>query len=73
MNHNEADDRTVSEILTVLIDSDEVYVDGEYIELFEITDSIDTEEMREAVQANLRGDSLAVYNLYINALEAKLL
>ena len=73
MNHNEADDRTVSEILTELIDSDEVYVDGEYIELFEITDSIDTEEMREAVQANLRGDSLAVYNLYINALEAKLL
>jgi hypothetical protein len=63
------EERTISELLSELINNDEVYTEGRYIELWEITDKIDFEEMREAMQANLRGDSCAVYTLYIKALE----
>ncbi len=66
---NEEDDRTVSECLFALIREDRALINGEMVSLYQITDSIDGELMREAMQEHVCGDSLAVYNLYIKALE----
>ncbi len=66
---NEPDDRAISDILSEMCQNEQAYIEGELVELHRITDSIDIEEMREAVELSVMGNSLVIYNLYIKAIE----
>ena len=67
--HCDDDTRSPCEILAELINNGQVYVGGEYLELFEITDKISEEDRCDAGHANLRGNSGAIYDLYLKTLE----
>ncbi len=67
--HCDVDERCLSEILAELCENEVAYINGEEVELNEVTDSIDVEEMREAVQHSVQGNSLVIYELYIKALK----
>jgi len=63
--NDNVEQQTACEILSQLISTDVAYIGGELFDLAQVTDSIDIEEMREAVQNQLE-DSAAVRKLYIN-------
>ncbi len=66
---DEPDQRAISEILSELIgESNQTHIDGELVELYEITDSIDDGDLKEAIEQSVCGNSLAIYELYIKAL-----
>jgi hypothetical protein len=69
VNADEPEQLTLSQILSELINNGEVYINNKFVEIYQITDSIDAEEMREAAQSSICGNSLAVYELYIRALD----
>ncbi len=69
VNADEPEQLTLSQILSELINNGEVYINNKFVEIYEVTDSIDAEEMREAAQSSICGNSLAVYELYIRALD----
>jgi len=69
VNADEPAQLTLSQILSELINNGEVYINNKFVEIYQITDSIDAEEMREAAQSSICGNSLAVYELYIRALD----
>ncbi len=66
---DEPDNRTVNEILSELLKNGKAWISGQEIEFYEITSSISEEDKDEAIEGTMQGDTLAVYNLYIKALE----
>ncbi len=66
---NQPESESISEILRKLINDEVVHIDGEEVEMYQITDSIDEEELRQAAHENVLGNGLAIYQLYIKALE----
>ena len=66
---NQPEQLSADDLLHELIIGDEIFVSGESYDLAEITDKIDIEEMREAVQASLLDDRTSVRKLYIKVIE----
>jgi len=63
---------TAAEILDTLIEDESTHINGEVVELSEITDKIDVEDMREAMQWALWGDNSKIEVLYTKEIEAML-
>ena len=61
---------SASELLSLLRNDNVTYINGTLYELFEISDLIDIQDLREAAQSQIEGDTTAVYALYINTIKA---
>lgn len=69
MHADEPEQISVCEILRNLIDNEFCVINGDKVALYQITDSIDEELLRESSQELICGNGLAIYQLYIKALE----
>ena len=67
--HTDEDTRTYSEIFAEMKASDWAYINGEQVSLCQITDRIDTEDLREAAQSAVLGDGMVLYNLYLKTIK----
>ena len=67
--HTDEDTRTYSEIFAEMKASDWAYINGEQVWLCQITDRIDTEDLREAAQSAALGDGMVLYNLYLKTIK----
>lgn len=65
---NQEDSLTASEIFSQLREAGTAYINGEEVSFYQITDSIDVEELREAAQESLTGNGCALYELYIKTI-----
>lgn len=59
---------SASEILDLLESADFAYINDESYDLAMVTDKIDIEEMKEAIQESLTGDSSIIRKLYIDTI-----
>ena len=66
---DQPEQRSISEILSELLEHDEVWVADQLIELHEISTAMCADSLQEAAQESLQGNSLAIYELYIKTLE----
>ncbi len=66
---NEPDQRAASEIFSELRQNGEAWINGELVEMYRITDSINEEDYKEAGQESVTGNGDALYNLYIKTIE----
>ena len=66
--YDSREEYSANDYLHMLIYGTEVIINGESYELFEITDLIDIELMREACQVSVSSDSTAVRKLYIDTI-----
>mgnify|MGYP000480592989 CR=1 FL=1 len=63
---DEPEQYSASEYYAKLVSGDTVLLGAEYYELSEITDKLDVEEMREAIQFSITDTYNAIDILYIN-------
>ena len=63
---------TAYEYLDELREHEQTHISGELVELFELTDSIDIEDMREAIQWAVQGDNTKINGLYITEIKARM-
>ena len=69
---DQPEQRPVCEILSEMVCASGdggAFIKGEWVEDFRITDLIGCEDLREASLNLMRGDVLAMYNLYIKTLQ----
>jgi len=67
--HADEDERTYSEIFAEMKARDWAYINSEQVWLCQITDRIDTEDLREAAQSAVLGDGMVLYNLYLKTIK----
>ncbi len=65
----EVDERSDAEIFAELRVNGKSWVNGEMVEMYRITDSIDDEDYKEAGQKSLVENGDALYDLYIEAIK----
>ena len=67
--HIDEDDRSCSEIFTEMKEQGWAWLGGEQVWLYQITDKMDIEDLREASHSLMLGDDMAIYKLYIETIK----
>ena len=65
---DQPEELSANDLLHLFIFNGEGYINNTYYSFDEITDLIDTEDMREAVQEHVSGQTTKIRELYINAI-----
>ncbi len=60
------------EYLAELKEHEQTYISGELVELYQITDSIDEENMREAMQWAIQGDMTKLNKFYVEEIKGRM-